>query len=111
MSNLFNQAAGATKEAFGNMTGNKDLAHKGRQQWAEGKGEHEIQKDKALNEQENPNLHRAGDSMKQAGGAAKEKLGQAMGNDKMQSEGRAMRAEGTGNAKYHDKLAEQKGNN
>ncbi|KAJ1813587.1 hypothetical protein LPJ56_003917 [Coemansia sp. RSA 2599] len=105
MSNLYNQAAGATKEALGNVTGNKELADRGRKQWAEGKGEHEIQKDSALREENNPNLHRTGDSMKQAGGAAKEKLGQAIGNERMESEGRAKRAEGVGSAQYHDKLA------
>ncbi|KAJ1642614.1 hypothetical protein J3B02_000321 [Coemansia erecta] len=107
MSNIYNQAAGATKETLGNVTGNKDLADRGRKQWAEGKGEHEIQKDKAMREEDFPNAHRAGDSAKQAGGATKEKLGQAIGNDKMASEGRSQRAQGVGQAQHHDNLAEQ----
>ncbi|KAJ1901909.1 hypothetical protein LPJ66_000418 [Kickxella alabastrina] len=105
MSNLFNQAAGATKEAVGNILGNKDLADKGRGQWAEGKGEQKMHEGQARSEEENPNMHRAGDSVKNTGGAAKEKFGQAIGNERMEAEGRSQRAQAKGNAEHHENLA------
>ncbi|KAJ1942266.1 hypothetical protein GGF37_003188 [Kickxella alabastrina] len=107
MSNLFNQAAGATKEAVGNILGNRDLADKGREQWAEGKGEQKMQESQARSEEENPNMHRAGDSVKNTGGAAKEKFGQAIGNEHMEAEGRSQRAQAKGNVEHHEKLAKE----
>ncbi|KAJ1722108.1 hypothetical protein LPJ53_003440 [Coemansia erecta] len=105
MSNYVNQAIGSAKEGLGKLTGNEDLQESGRKQWAEGKGENKLQHDKAMREENAPNAHRAGDAAKGAGGAMKEKFGQAIGNDKMQAEGRSTRAQAAGEAEHHDNLA------
>ncbi|KAJ1864903.1 hypothetical protein LPJ73_000153 [Coemansia sp. RSA 2703] len=107
MSNYVNQAIGSAKEGLGNLTGNKDLQESGRKQWAEAKGEQKLTNDKAMREEEAPNAHRAADAAKGMGGAAKEKLGQAIGNDKMAAEGRSTRAQAAGEASHHENLAKK----
>ncbi|KAJ2726897.1 hypothetical protein GGI07_000225 [Coemansia sp. Benny D115] len=107
MSNLYNQAAGATKEAIGNALGKEDLAEAGHKQWAEGKGGQTLQNKKAEREEAAPNAYRVGDSFKNAGGLAKEKIGQFTNNDEMQKEGRSERAQAIGQAEHHEKLADK----
>ncbi|KAJ2788231.1 hypothetical protein GGI15_000036 [Coemansia interrupta] len=109
MSNYVNQAIGSAKEGLGKLTGNEHLQESGRQQWAEGKGEQKLTHDKAMREENAPNAHRAGDAIKGAGGAAKEKMGQALGNDKMAAEGRSTRAQAAGQAEHHENLAKKNG--
>ncbi|KAJ1847307.1 hypothetical protein LPJ73_004288 [Coemansia sp. RSA 2703] len=108
MSNLINQAIGSAKETLGNLTGNEEMKKTGRQQWAQAKGEQELQQQKAEREKNAPEAYRAADAVKGMGGAAMEKLGAATGNEKMESDGRSARAQAAGEAKYHDKLSEQK---
>ncbi|KAJ1944066.1 hypothetical protein GGF37_002369 [Kickxella alabastrina] len=95
MSNLYKQTAGAIKDTIGSMVGNKDLADKGREQWAEGEGKQNMRETQTRREEETPNMHRAGDSANNVGGTAKEKVGQAIGNKSMEAKD---------NAAYHNKL-------
>ncbi|KAJ1901405.1 hypothetical protein LPJ66_000821 [Kickxella alabastrina] len=104
MSNLYKQTAGAIKDTIGSMVGNKDLVDKDREQWAEGEGKQNMQETQARREDENPNMHRAGDSASDVSGASKEKVGQAIGNKSMEAEGHSQCAQAKGNAAYH-KLA------
>ncbi|KAJ2788240.1 hypothetical protein GGI15_000045 [Coemansia interrupta] len=108
MSTYLNQAVGTAKETIGNLTGNEGLKEAGRKQWAEAKGEQELQQQKAEREKNAPEAYRAVDAVKEMGGAAAEKLGAATGNKQMESDGRSARAQAAGEGSYHEKLAEQK---
>ncbi|KAJ1668774.1 hypothetical protein IW140_000156 [Coemansia sp. RSA 1813] len=109
MSNVYNQAAGAVKETLGKITGNESREQEGHNQRAQGLGEQQLNKDEQqrANIRDDPSLNKASGGMREAGGAAKEKFGQAMGNEDMQSAGRQARAQGKGEQNIQDQRMNQ----
>ncbi|KAJ2807674.1 hypothetical protein H4R20_001184 [Coemansia guatemalensis] len=95
MSNFVNQATGAMKEGLGKLTGNEQRKEEGHAQRAQGVGEQKLQNE-GQSAKQNPAANQAKGGMQQAGGAAKENIGKAMGNPDMQQQGRNLRSQGKG---------------
>ncbi|KAJ1798729.1 hypothetical protein LPJ59_002316 [Coemansia sp. RSA 2399] len=92
MSGLGNQVKGAVKETLGKFTGNDNKEQEGHEQRAQGVGEQQLNQ-----QQDNSSTgNKASSGMREAGGAVKENVGQAVGNQDMQDAGRQARAQGKG---------------
>ncbi|KAJ2395862.1 hypothetical protein GGI23_004144 [Coemansia sp. RSA 2559] len=94
MSGIGDNIKGAVKETLGKFTGNESKQQEGHEQRAQGVGQQKLnQEENYANDNTN---NKPGSGLKEAGGAAKENLGYAVGNPGMEQSGRQARAQGKG---------------
>ncbi|KAJ2485815.1 hypothetical protein IWW37_005822 [Coemansia sp. RSA 2050] len=83
-----NRATGATKEHVGKALGREELEAKGHAQKAQAIGEQQIKSDEHAAEQGKYGMKQAGEKVKELGGQAQERVGEACGSQQAANKGR-----------------------